>query len=447
MTDQRPGLSRVTLVGERRRVDLVLPSQEPVGDLLPDVLRLLGDKAAARPGLRRLVTPDGAVLAQEDTLASAGILDGAVLRLVRQQEAPAAPVVHDVTDETADDLDVRNWRWGEGTRVWTAGVAHVLLGLTAAVSARIWLGADTVGVWLVVAAGAAGALGAAAAALGGRTASGGRESGASLILLGGVLGAYGCWVTTDGAAARLAAVGAVVALALALLGVCTGLGRCALVGAGAVAVAVGGWELALALTDAVGAGLVLGVASVLALGYLPRFALMGAGLTRLDDQRSGGAPVSRHRVDNALAATHRGLALATVVAGLSAVAADWLTVSGGPDGVPAWEVTSAALFAVILLSRARAYPLAVEVVALLTAGAVLAVRLLVLWGERSAAGPLAALAAVALLPLAALVIRPPDHVRVRLRRMANLVESISVVVLIPVVIGAFGVYGRLLDTF
>lgn len=39
----RTSLGRVTLVGERRRVDLVLPAQEPLGALLPDVLRLLGD--------------------------------------------------------------------------------------------------------------------------------------------------------------------------------------------------------------------------------------------------------------------------------------------------------------------------------------------------------------------------------------------------------------------
>ena len=34
--------SRVTLVGARRRIDLVVPSTEPVGTLLPDLLRLVG---------------------------------------------------------------------------------------------------------------------------------------------------------------------------------------------------------------------------------------------------------------------------------------------------------------------------------------------------------------------------------------------------------------------
>ncbi|MZE78774.1 type VII secretion integral membrane protein EccD, partial [Streptomyces sp. SID5475] len=104
-------LSRVTLVGERRRVDLVLPSDEPVGRLLPDVIQLLDDRVAARPELRRLVTASGAVLPLDSTLASSEVRDGAVLRLVRAQDAPAAPVVHDVTDEVAEDLDLRAWRW------------------------------------------------------------------------------------------------------------------------------------------------------------------------------------------------------------------------------------------------------------------------------------------------------------------------------------------------
>ncbi len=40
----RRTLSRVTLVGERRRVELVVPAQETIGVLLPDILRALGDR-------------------------------------------------------------------------------------------------------------------------------------------------------------------------------------------------------------------------------------------------------------------------------------------------------------------------------------------------------------------------------------------------------------------
>lgn len=89
-TTSRAQLSRVTLVGERRRADMVLPSDTPIGQLLPDILQLLDDRAASRPMTRQLLTSDGSALPQDSTLA-VGIADGAVLRLVRIHSAPPAP--------------------------------------------------------------------------------------------------------------------------------------------------------------------------------------------------------------------------------------------------------------------------------------------------------------------------------------------------------------------
>lgn len=86
--------------------------------------------------------------------------------------------------------------------------------------------------------------------------------------------------------------------------------------------------------------------------------------------------------------------------------------------------------------------------ALLAAGTVLAVRLISVWLERSTAtGPLALLAALTVLPLAVLAVQPAEHVRVRLRRAGDAVESVGVIALFPLLLGVFGVYGRLLDTF
>ncbi|WP_199831281.1 EsaB/YukD family protein, partial [Streptomyces noursei] len=87
-TTSRAQLSRVTLVGERRRADIVLPSDTPIGQLLPDILQLLDDRAASRPMTRQLITSDGSALPHDSTLASAGVADGAVLRLVRAHSAP-----------------------------------------------------------------------------------------------------------------------------------------------------------------------------------------------------------------------------------------------------------------------------------------------------------------------------------------------------------------------
>ena len=75
-------------------------------------------------------------------------------------------------------------------------------------------------------------------------------------------------------------------------------------------------------------------------------------------------------------------------------------------------------------------------------------RLVWTWlGNSGAAGPLAALVLLALVPLLILAVRPAEHVRVRLRRFGDVLESVGVIALFPLVLGVFGVYGRLLDTF
>ncbi|MET7443003.1 type VII secretion integral membrane protein EccD [Streptomyces sp. NPDC005496] len=445
----RTALSRVTLVGERRRVDLVLPSREPVGLLLPEVLRLLGDQVSERPQLRHLVTADGSALAHDGTLESAGVPDGAVLRLVRAEDAPSAPVVHDVSDETADDLDSRAWRWRPAVRRIVAGLATVGWALVAGVVARAHYTHGSVGAALLALA----AVCLLGGVLLGRT--GRRGLAATLLTTGGALGVLGAWTLGDargwpGAAQAAGAVAAVV-VTLVLLGRFTPLGRGGLVGGAALAATGLCWEAAVALQPGMSdageqarVGAVLAVGSVVVLGLLPRLALMASGLSGLDDRRSGGASVSRYQVSAALAATHRGLALATVTVAVSAVAAGVLALREPT----VWTVLLAVVTTVVVALRARAFPLVAEVVVLLAASAVLAVRLLLVWLDRSgAAGPLAVLAGLAVLPLLVLSVQPAEHVRVRLRRAGDMLETVGVIALFPLVLGVFGVYGRLLDTF
>ncbi|MFD9208486.1 secretion protein snm4 [Streptomyces sioyaensis] len=367
------------------------------------------------------------------------------------RETAAAPVAQDATDAPdmtdaagapdagAGGPDVRSWHWGERSRTATAGAASVLLALIAGTAAASWYGPGAAAVGL----GIAGVLAVAGGALCGRL--GRRPLGTALLLLGGALGVLASWQASSAGAVRLAAVGLTVAAVLALLGVGTEPVRGGLVGAATLACAVGIWEAGLALTGVARTGVALGVLSVLVLGYLPRLALRTAGLTRLDDRRSGEAPVSRHQVATALGATHRGLAPATVAVAVCAGAAGALAAGQG-DG---WSVAAAALLCVVTLSRARAYPLAVEVIALLAAGTAVAVCLLLRWaaGSGDPSGALAVLGVLAVLPLGVLALRVPEQVRVRLRRLLNLVESVSVVALIPVALGALGVYGPLLHTF
>lgn len=171
---------------------------------------------------------------------------------------------------------------------------------------------------------------------------------------------------------------------------------------------------------------------------------MAPGLSGLDDRRSGGASVSRYRVGTALTATHRGLALATVVVAVSAAVAGVMALR-----VPTvWTGLLAVVTAMVLALRARAFPLVAEVLGLLSAAAVVTTALTVVWLESSdPAGPLVALVVLALLPLVVLAAEPAEHVRVRLRRMGDVLESVGVIAMLPLLIGAFGVYGRLLGTF
>lgn len=209
-------LSRITLVGERRRIDLVLPSQEPIGLLLPEVMRLLDDRGGERPQARHLVTADGSALEQDATLESAGVPDGAVLRLVRIEHAPSAPVVHDVSDEAADDLDVRAWRWGARARRIVSAGACVAWAVAASFIARDGYEARTVGSALAIAA----AVAAVAGVLLGR--SGRKGLATALIGASAAVGIVAAWSFGDAngwsAAVRWGAVAAVMIVALLLFG-------------------------------------------------------------------------------------------------------------------------------------------------------------------------------------------------------------------------------------
>lgn len=363
--------------------------------------------------------------------------------VARGTASPAATATPRISNDVPS-LDLRDWRWDDRARAHAAATAGVLFGLVAAGYAVHWLGATRAGTVLLVIASVAGAAGAVLGGLAhGARVAGQRRLGAALLVLAGAWGVCGAWAATGALATRLAALAAAVALTLVLAGVSTPLGQSAFLGAGAVVGTVGLWELGLLVTDARGTGVVLGALSVFVLGFVPRLALQGAGLLRLDDQRARGASVSAHEVDTALAANHRVLVLVTVTAAASTAAGGWWALSRPSP----WSVGLALLLAVLLLSRARAYPLTVEVLALAAAAAVLLLRLVVLWGSYATVGPLALFGGLVAVALAVLVLSPPERAGAALQKVTDVAESVSVVLLVPFVVGAFGVFGQLLTAF
>ncbi|MGW1835771.1 EsaB/YukD family protein [Streptomyces sp. NPDC002067] len=437
---RRTTLSRVTLItAGGRRTGLVVPSGEPVGALLPELLRLLGERPAG-PGVRRLVTADGTALAPDSSLAAAGVADGAELHLVQGPFTPGARPDDGRIAEVAAPLEVRGWGWGARSAAVAAGAAGVLLGAVAGAGAGRWYGGDAAAaLWLGVAAVLSGGAGAALAAT--RTTR--RATGAVLLLLGGTLGAYASWYATPGGAARLAALAGTAAVLLALFGLRAPWRRAAHLGAAAVLVSLGAWEAGLALTTPARTGAVLGLVGVLVLGQLPHRALASAGLTGLGDRPAGAGPVSRHRVAAALGATHRTLAPATVALAVSTGAGGWLAAGQGD----AWAVAAALLLGLVLCARSRAYPLAVQVAAVAAAGCAACLHPVVRWaadGPAPAAGALLCL--LAALPAALLALRTTAP-RPGLRRAVARAESVAVVALIPVTAGALGAYAPLGNVF
>jgi ESX secretion system protein EccD len=144
MADQR---SLVTVVGTRKRVDVALPAGAPVGEYAARLADLCGqDSHDVFPPAWSLTPAGGAPLAMEDSLADAGVADGAVLYLIDVAGDPGGePAIEDIEELVADQTAAA--RSAEGPRglivialalAWLAVTGCVLLvqhgGLTAAIT-------------------------------------------------------------------------------------------------------------------------------------------------------------------------------------------------------------------------------------------------------------------------------------------------------------------------
>ncbi|MFS0702219.1 EsaB/YukD family protein, partial [Cellulomonas sp. 179-A 4D5 NHS] len=118
--------TRVTVQGEGRKADLVLPDDEPVAAMLPDVLSLLDDGQARSARPVALVTTVGDQLDPSLTLAEQAVAHGTILRVVRVDQAPPPPEVADVTDVAADAVQSRSDAWRP---VWGVVAGAVLAGV------------------------------------------------------------------------------------------------------------------------------------------------------------------------------------------------------------------------------------------------------------------------------------------------------------------------------
>jgi hypothetical protein len=121
---------RITVVGQRRRVDLAVPAAAPIAEYLMTVARLcgaLGDEEPGEdslPGAWSLAATGGDTIPLDLSLTDAGILDGQVLYL-RDAAADGAggPVVTDIDEAVADAAARYAWAWTSAS--WAAAFLAV----------------------------------------------------------------------------------------------------------------------------------------------------------------------------------------------------------------------------------------------------------------------------------------------------------------------------------
>lgn len=128
----RSALIRVTLVSTSRRADLALPGGIPLIEMAPDLARDLGilDPGRAAHGYR-FVTAHGRDLDLDQSLVSQGVADGAVLS-VEARTGDGQKVYDDVVEAVADLVESEFAPWTPRHSAATALGASTVLFLTAA---------------------------------------------------------------------------------------------------------------------------------------------------------------------------------------------------------------------------------------------------------------------------------------------------------------------------
>ena len=445
---------RLVICGPDRRIEVAVPTNVPVADLLPTLLRQLGDGLAdtglEHEGwvLQRLGEPP---LNEDLGTAALGLRDGEIVH-VRPRSEQLPPIdFDDLIDGVATGMDERSGRWDARMTRWAAvagllvtlGFALALIALPGPVRPRLAVAAGTAVILLVV---------AAVVARAGRDRAVGRALAMGAVghsALAGLLApaAYtstradsGLYVLTTAAAAAGTAVIAMLAIGGG------GPALSAVVTASVLAALGGGLVIAAGLTPAAAAGVTL--VSAIGLGALvplTSFRLAGMRLAPLpvttDDLQEEVEPEPSQRVlsrtalaDRFMTGLYGGLGLAAAGAGV--------LLTGEPGWAP---VTLAGLSALVLLLAARPmtsawHRLAGGLPALAIGGA----AVVTLAGHASVAvrfGVFGALVLVAAVLIWVARSLPGRRLMPYWGRIGDLLLSASAVALIPVLLALLGIYG------
>jgi type VII secretion integral membrane protein EccD len=450
------GLARLTIRAPRRRIDLAIPHQVPLAELLPEVLRRAGeagpeiDGSAAPAGGWILRRGDGGSLQGDTALAHQGVRDGDVLYLVPRNMTWPEPEYDDVIEEIAANAKQHGRAWDAGaTRTFSLVAAGLVL-LTG-LGVLVAVGPDRL-VPALAAAGVAGVLlviGSLLSRALGDGVAGAAAGGMALpyAAAAGVLLAGGNQATLQFGADQLL-VGACALLFAAVVGAIA-------VGHGLRVFAAG---IAAGVFGLVGASLGYAVNTPGAAAVLVVILVAGIGLAPLLAVRLGKLPLpvvtssaeviaseSRPARPAVLAAVVRAdEILAGSLLGISIVAVGCVTVLTRTEGVSGPLLGG--LVSGALLLRARLFPSVAARLPMLTSGLVglaltaAAVAASSTSGTRLIGVALAIIAVVALLGTATTAHRRRGGGSPYLGRIADILDITTVVALAPVACAVLNLY-------
>ncbi|UUW90540.1 type VII secretion integral membrane protein EccD [Nocardioides sp. WV_118_6] len=444
------GLVRVTVTSGTRRVDLVLPGAVPVAELLPELARSVGllDPATVHGGYR-VGTSDGRRLALDTGLTLQGIEDGGLLTVTAGVDDPAPRVYDDVVEAMTDvvEHDLQPWRPATGRR--TALVAAGLFLALGAAALLVQRGSD-----LAAAASALVALVLCAGAIVLSRAQREPEAGVGVAWLGAGYAAIAGVMLTSGTTSwfadplAAAGAGALVAGVICLIGL--GPGRTLVfppVVVGALALAVGLYLRSATDGIAPAALLTTVLAFVVLAGSVFPWLALGATSTRVDqlftpaDITSDPEDIEPGRVAADARIAHEILLAISGTVGLLLVLVSPLAVSLGVTG------TLLAVDAcLIVMLRTRQYRTGSEVLVGLCSGiagiAATALAVLVLHPDwrPTLAVVLAVIGAVLLVATLS-----PAAPSVRRGRLGDVLESVALLTLLPLLVVATGLFAQVRD--
>lgn len=450
--------SRVTVVAPRTRIDVALPADVAVADLMPMLLEMakeVSPDGGARHGGWALAKLGDAPLDPSRTLASLGIVDGELLQLRKRNENPPPPLYDDVVDAIAEAQPDSFRPW---TKETAQRIGHIAGALTLIASALALFFSGSMFGGSSIAAAIAGGLGAIACVAVGATLVKAYEAEATGVVIAAAGGLPMAFVSgfyiVPGVTVRpnllLASALVVVVAAVCIL----------VIGAGIttfIAAATAGVFGLLAFLIATliahpAPGIAAGTAAVALAGIsmLPRATIWLAKLplphvpgTAEELKEDSGYP-DYTSIERRTSIAHKYMTGLLIGCGsVTAIAA--IIAASAPD---IYGILTAVTATLVLLLRARTYANGSQAVALLTTGMVSAAGILLgwMWTEDATGRIIWVFGTLILLAAGALVLGvvfPNQRFSPPMRRTVEIIEAVCIAAVLPLALAVMGLYSTL----